>query len=227
MRVGTDGVLLGAWSFSAFANSEIPLRCMDVGCGTGLLALMLAQRFPKLACTGIEIEPEAAKEAQENFRQSAWADRLKCHVGNFLDLDSTVFPSQTFDLIISNPPFFNNGVVADGSRGVARHSESLPPEQLLTESYRLLKPQGHVAIIVPYEQADHLMAIARDLSLTPIYRTNIRHNPSRPIIRSMLEFVKDSANNAMDEDILYLHDAANRPTPEYRKLVEQFYLRIH
>ncbi len=227
MRVGTDGVLLGAWSFRYLENSGEAMSCMDIGCGTGLLSLMLAQRFSNAQITGIEIDTDATEEAQENFSQSPWAERLTCQCSDFLELGWEIFPDATFDLIISNPPFFLNGVIAEGSRGVARHSDSLPADQLFARSSRLLKPQGRIAIIAPYEQADQLIVTAEESGLRPMRRTDVRHNPSRPIIRSMIEFMKGTPEEGCIHETLSLHDSENKPTEEYRALVEDFYLRIH
>ena len=145
MKVGTDGVLLGAWT----PLDHSPDTILDIGAGTGLIALMLAQRSTAETIDAVEIDGAAYEQCVENFEASPWADRLFCyHVG----LDEFVAEMETpYDLIVSNPPFFTERVSSGNlSRDSARQNESLPFETLVDAVAKLLSPKGIFAVILPY-----------------------------------------------------------------------------
>ncbi|MBQ3910329.1 MAG: methyltransferase, partial [Muribaculaceae bacterium] len=144
MKVGTDGVLLGAW-----CNVTGARRVLDVGTGCGLIALMVAQRNQGAAVTAIDIDDEAVGEARVNVARSPWSDRVEALCVDFNDFAA----QEPFDLIVSNPPFFTENVMApDQSRNVARHSVSLTMEQLIGNSKPLLAHGGRLAFIAPTQQ---------------------------------------------------------------------------
>ena len=146
MKVGTDGVLLGAW-----ANAKGKQRILDIGTGSGLIALMLAQRTDAMI-TGIEIDPASATQAQENAAASPWADRLQIVATDIAGYTSY----QAFDLIVSNPPFFNEMLLPPGAaRSQARHTQALTFEALLFHVQRLLSPEGSFCAILPATALTH------------------------------------------------------------------------
>lgn len=144
MKVGTDGTLLGAWAQVPSASARI----LDIGTGTGLIALMMAQRFPKASVLGIDIDPDAVMQAKDNVAASSFASRITiCHK-NILDFKDSV----GFDAIVSNPPFFVDALTCpDHQRTMARHTLSLTYEGLMKSAFRLLKPDGFFSLVIPSE----------------------------------------------------------------------------
>ena len=170
MKVGTDGVLLGAWAFGGIPP-EREVRVLDVGCGTGVIALMLAQRFQSAIITGVEINSDAAGEAALNFSASSWGDRLSVTCSDFLEYAVMDGLPGFYDLIISNPPFFTNGALApDLSRRAARHEGSLDLASLMARASVLLKPGGRLGMVLPVEQQSRmeLQAALSGMTLVPI-----------------------------------------------------------
>jgi len=158
MKVGTDGTLLGAWA--NFSGQTI----LDIGTGTGVVALMLAQRFAQAKIDAIEINLLAAAEAQKNFAASPWANRLALHAQSVQTYQS----NQGYDLIVSNPPFYPEAAFSkalDQDRRQARSSLSLSFEALLTHSLRLLAPSGQLSVILPTAQALYLDGLAQQAGL--------------------------------------------------------------
>ena len=147
MKVGTDGVLLGAWTSVDHSH-----RLLDIGTGTGLIALMLAQRCPQAFITAIDIDAEAVEQARENALSSPWKDRVEV-----LLQDICTFPAnQQFDTIVSNPPYFIDSLKCpDDQRNTARHTDTLDAERLLASVARLLTDDGRFSIILPAEQTDY------------------------------------------------------------------------
>ena len=134
MKVGTDGCLLGAW-----ANLETSHMILDIGCGSGLIAIMAAQRCPSATITGVEIEEGASQQARENAEASPWSNRIEIINSDFL----SYFPNEKFDTIVSNPPYFVNSLKCkDSSRTVARHTSTLTFAELMSNAYRLLNTEG-------------------------------------------------------------------------------------
>lgn len=149
MKIGTDGVLLGAWCDGSQAR-----WALDVGTGCGLIALMLAQRYPLLQVEGIDIAPGAVDDARENFAGSPFAERLSVRQGDVLTADF----SRRYDLIVSNPPFFTEDTLPpEASRAAARHAVHLPAEAFARKITQILAPSGRVALIYPYREADRLV----------------------------------------------------------------------
>ena len=142
MKVGTDGVLLGAWTMP----SSYPHQILDVGTGTGLVAIMLAQRFTRSQIHAIDIDQASAEEAQFNAQSSPWSERLNITHCALQDYN----PSNKYDLIVSNPPYFRNTTQSqDQARATARNNDSLSLEYLVEKSYELLNENGELAFIIP------------------------------------------------------------------------------
>ena len=167
MKIGTDGVLLGAWT-----NLDLqPQTILDIGAGTGVLSLMLAQRSPSADLEAIEIDEAAYEQCVENFEASSWADRLFCyHAGLDEFMDEIEHP---YDLIISNPPFYAEQVSSgDAARDRARQKQSLPFEELLQGVAKLLAPEGLFSTIIPYKEEADFIALAASYGLFPKWMSN-------------------------------------------------------
>ena len=179
MKVGTDGVLLGAWA----AVRPQDRRMLDIGTGTGLIALMLAQRAPEAHVTGVDIDDVG--QARENAAASPWSGRVafaQCPVQEFET-------PEPFDLIVSNPPFFVDSLTCpDRGRTAARHAVHLPFGDLRDAVLRLLAPGGRFAVILPTAEAERFLAVCAG-RLALVRRTDVRTTPRRPAKRALMEFV--------------------------------------
>jgi tRNA1Val (adenine37-N6)-methyltransferase len=219
MKVGTDGILLGAW-----ATARQPDRCLDIGTGTGLIALMLAQRFPAATIDAIECEPQAAQQAAENFRKSPWSHRLRLVEGRIQSFET----SNAYNLIVSNPPWFRRSLIAGtAGRTLARHDESLPTSELFQAVHRLLTLAGTLCIIAPADDDEHLMDAARKAGLFPVRACNVIPRPSRPAGRVLLAFeLQAVASGVVRETLIVETDVRHQYTEEFRQLTRDFYLRF-
>ena len=214
MRVGTDGVLLGAW-----VSVEGVRRVLDVGTGSGLIALQLAQRCPGARITGIEIEPEAASQAHENVERSPWAERVEVVCGDFRDY----MPVEKFDLIVSNPPYFTDALRSpDARRRTARHTEELDYGLLFRHALDLLAPGGRMAVIIPTEVEVLALDSAFACGWFLCRRTNVYTKPGKKCRRLLLEFgTKPAVYVATD---LYIEKAEGGYSEAYAALTRAFYL---
>lgn len=220
MKIGTDGVLLGAWAFSDIR----PSRILDIGTGSGLIALMMAQRFPQAAITAIEIDTDAARQARENISASPWHDNI-----DIINLDFITYsPHAKFDAIVSNPPFFNEPILSPSSiRNTARHETSLPLPLLLRHAADLLDDNGSLALIIPVERVDQAIyqAALKHLDcthLTHVYSSDTQTAP----IRAMLQLKRGLADTFIRDRITLRHAHNNRPTQQYRQLTYDFYIKL-
>ncbi len=215
MKIGTDGVILGAWAF----ENTYPNRILDVGAGTGLISLMMAQRFPSAEVTGIEIDADAAEEARENISRSPWHDRISVIPGDF-----ATCVLKPVDAIVSNPPFFTTGLTAaDTQRAGARHEGSLTLGSLVNKSADILVRHGTLALILPYERLDETIYICalRHLDVSRIAR--IASRPGTVPIRVMLEFTMGLTQTYTQETI-YIRTHDNLYSQRYGALTRNFYL---
>jgi len=220
MKIGTDGVLLGAWA----PIHEHTFSILDIGSGTGIIALMLAQRSDADQIDALEIDENAYEQAVENFENSPWSDRLFCyHAG----LDEFMEePEDEYDLIVSNPPFYTeNYFSGDEQRDQARFTESLPFEDLVEAADLLLSENGIFAIIVPYKEEEKLIALANDFDLFPKKITRVKGTPTTEIKRSLLAFSRNVTEN-FPVDELVIEIARHEYTPEYIALTRDFYLKM-
>lgn len=215
MKVGTDGVLLGAWCLPP-ENGNV----LDIGSGTGLISLMLAQRFPSLQITGIDIDPGAIEESEINFKNSPWNERLQVIGCSLQD-----FPSQKFDFIVSNPPFFpkeKNFSATGASRQSARMDGDLNFEELFFHCDRLLTPNGKVALIIPYSEWEECRKIGEKNLLFPEMLTWVKGNKEAPIKRVLAQFSREKKEVKSSE--LIIENARHQYSEAYSKLTEGFYL---
>ena len=218
MKVGTDGVLLGAW-----AQVGAGCRALDVGTGTGVIALMLAQRGAATV-DAVEIDANAAEQARRNFATSPWADRLAAIHAPFAGFAERAQPEQ-YDLIVSNPPYFQQSLQpSDAQRAQARHADALPQQVLLQGAARLLKPNGALCVILPTAIAT---PFAEQAAAHGLYRTaevQVRSKPSAAPFRTLLRLQKNSAGCNRPE--LTIHTANGDYSPEFVELLREFYLRF-
>ncbi|GEM53412.1 tRNA1(Val) (adenine(37)-N6)-methyltransferase [Empedobacter brevis NBRC 14943 = ATCC 43319] len=216
MKVGTDGVLLGAWS-----NLETGDNILDIGAGTGLISLMLAQRFPNSRVDAIEIDYDAFLQAKENFEHSIFSERLKIK-NTSLQVYSN---DKKYDLIVSNPPFFtvNNSVDFD-ARKQARQQETLTFAELIEKSAKLLHKEGVANFIIPYDQMDIFCekTAQNDLKLSRI--VYVKGNSSSPIKRVLLEF--SFQERIVRKEELVIERERHQYTNEYISLTKDFYLKM-
>ena len=219
MKVGMDGVLLGAWVDPSGAE-----RILDVGTGTGLIALMMAQKNHDALVDAIGIDEDAYREASLNARQSAWNERIQvewCSFGEF-----AASTTQKYDLIICNPPFFTNGVKAPvQNRAQARHSDSLPLTDLISGATRLLSKNGRLALILPFEGLAEIEQLAEYNHLSVSRLCRIKPNPQKPIFRILIELTNTTCEIS-NESLLIEFETHHDYTPEYKELTRDFYLKF-
>ena len=219
MKVGTDGVLLGAWA----PLDHTPYSILDIGAGTGLIALMLAQRSNAEQIDAIEIDDDAYEQAVENFEDSPWGDRLFCyHAG----LDEFMEdPEEEYDLIVSNPPFYTEDYTSgDEQRDKARFAESMPFEDLVEASSILLSDVGVLAVIIPYKEEQNFIALAKAEELYPFKITRVKGTPQTEIKRSLIAFSRDKKE--ITENDLVIETARHQYTEDYTALTTDFYLKL-
>jgi tRNA1Val (adenine37-N6)-methyltransferase len=220
MKIGTDGVLLGAWA----PLEQNPFSILDIGTGTGVIALMLAQRSAAQQIDALEIDENAYEQATDNFENSPWNDRLFCfHAG----LDEFMEePEDEYDLIVSNPPFYAEDYKTNNEqRDLARFQDALPFEDLIEAADLLLSENGILAVIIPFKEEERFMAIAKEFELYPIKITRVKGTPTTEIKRSLLAF-KRYELPALDSDELIIETARHQYMPEYIELTKEFYLKM-
>jgi len=219
MKVGTDGVLLGAW-----VNLQGVQRVLDIGTGTGLIALMLAQRSQgqPVQIDAVELDPEACAQTRENIQQSPWPNRIQVHQGSAQDYAATCL--DRYDLLVSNPPFFTNVSKARSpSRTLARHSVALPQADLLQIAVQLLRHSGRLAVIYPPESAQHFQEKAAAFGLHCLRKLLVHPTSTRPIKRILLEL--SFTPSRCQESSLTLETSHHCYTPEFVALIKDFYLK--
>jgi tRNA1Val (adenine37-N6)-methyltransferase len=226
MKVGTDGILLGAW-----ADLRHSQRVLDIGTGTGLIALMVAQRSPSSIIDAVEIDRNAYLQAVDNVRRSPWSERIQVYHGSIQELVSSLSQanSLSYDLVISNPPFFANASKSPQlSRNLARHSDRLSVTELLQIAAQLLKPQGSLAVIYPWDMAQNLIAKASTFNLFSDRQLLIKPTSDRAIKRVLIQFIKSTtaqpslANPRIST--LVIEVAKHLYSPEFIALTQDFYL---
>ena len=219
MKVGTDGVLLGAW-----VNLENnPYNVLDIGSGTGLISLMLAQRSNAEIIDAVELNEFAYIQTVENFEQSNWADRLFCYHSSFQEFSGEI--DGTYDLIVSNPPFYTSTYkYLEKNRAMARHSESLPIEVLLKGVVKLLSKHGSCAFIIPYSESEIFIDFAKKSKLILNRITNVKGTAENKYKRCLLQF--SFLEKPLEKLELIIEKERHIYTPEYSNLVSDFYLKM-
>ncbi len=216
MRVGTDAVLLGAW-----ANTGDAKHILDVGAGTGVIALICAQRNPNAIIEAIEIDPGSSEDARYNFDRSPWKQRLKMHEGDFLKIIS----GEKFDLIISNPPYFSQSLRAsDPVRNTARHDDLLPAEAFMRHSRTLLTSAGIIALIIPRQQLKKWLDCGESHELFPRRICHVFTLAFKDSTRVMIEFSRVRSGEPAMESLL-IEKSPGELSEAYKTLTHEFYTK--
>ena len=221
MKVGTDGVLLGAWASLAHEPASI----LDIGTGTGMIALMLAQRSSAELIDALEIDEDAYEQAVENFEASDWGDRLFCYHAAFDEFVEEMQDEEKYDLIISNPPFYSaNYSSGDAQRDQARFADALPFEELLEGVSLLLSKSGKFSVIIPASEEINFLEIAKQFDLNPHRITRVKGDKNSEVKRSLLELGFSEKDCTPNE--LIIENTRHNYTSEYVDLVKDFYLKM-
>ena len=221
MKVGTDGVLLGAWA----PIDHKPYSVLDIGAGTGLIALMLAQRSQAEQIDAIEIDENAFEQCVDNFENSPWNDRLFCFHAS-LDSFMDDLEDEAYDLIVSNPPFYSEDFKTENEqRDLARFQDALPFEDLVEAASVLLSETGVLAVIVPYKEEAKLIALAKECDLFPLKITRVKGTPTAEIKRSLVAF-SFAETHELPIDELIIETARHQYTEDYIALTKDFYLKM-
>ncbi|AIM60529.1 tRNA (adenine-N6)-methyltransferase [Cellulophaga lytica] len=227
MKIGTDGVLLGAWA----SVDHNPYSILDIGAGTGIIALMLAQRSAADNIEAIELDADAYEQCTNNFEASDWADRLFCfHAGfdEFVDEYATdeTEEDELYDLIVSNPPFYAEEVTSGNeARDNARQNTSLPFSELVSGVAKLLTTNGRFATIIPYKEEEEFIKLAENFKLYPLKITRVKGNVKAEVKRSLLEFQKTPCTNIKTEELV-IENNRHVYTQDYINLTKDFYLKM-
>lgn len=226
MKIGTDSVLLGAWA-SLDAN---PKSILDIGAGTGVLALMLAQRSNAELIDGIEIDAAAYEQCVENFESSPWGDRLFCYHASLEEFvkelaDDEVETDQKYDLIISNPPFYTDTYKSDNQqRDLARFVDAMPFRHLIESASKLLSKQGTFTVIIPFSEEKEFIVLASKEHLYPNRILRVKGAPQSEIKRSLIEFSFQETRVSPKE--LIIETTRHNYTDDYIALTKDFYLKM-
>jgi len=217
MKVGTDGTLLGAW-----ANVAECKKVLDIGTGTGLIALMTAQRNKNAFIDAIDIDLDAAVQASENVANSPFSKQIRIHHTS-LQLFAQKTTPATYDLILSNPPYFSASLKCpEKRRSMARHNDTLPLNELLYHSTLLLTAKGRISLILPFEKQEELINLANKNNLYTTRQTNIIPSLGKQPKRILIEFSCQKKPFNMEE--LIIEKSRHQYTEAYQKLTQDFYL---
>lgn len=233
MKVGTDGVLLGAWTpLPPYREGVEAFQALEVGCGCGIVALMLAQRLQEngwqgnFSITAIDIHEPSCLEAAQNAAKSPWSGSLTVENMDFLRMPE----EKQFSLIVSNPPFFDESLKSpDAARNLARHNDTLPFAALLEKSEKLLQAGGILALVLPPRAFEKMQLLQEESAsrMALIRLTRVYPKPEKACERLLCAWQKTSGEQtvpAMHEDRLLIHDAQGGYEEAYRRLVKDFYL---
>lgn len=227
MKVGTDAILLGAW-----ASGDVGTDCdrnltsiLDVGTGSGIIALMMAQRFPTATVQALEIDEAAADQAAENFRSSRWANRLRVDQANFnrwIDTHS----DRRFELIVSNPPYFENSLrPPQAERRAARHADLLTTFQLITGAADLLEPRGSLCLIFPTSGRQTCIDQATAAGLSLQAECRVRPTSQHDVHRVLLRFGLHAETDPEVRELAIEHQR-HQYTDDYAALAGDFLLKL-
>ena len=219
MKIGTDAVLLGAW-----ANLEHhPNSVLDIGAGTGVIALMLAQRSNEETIDAIEIDENAYKQCVGNFENSPWSDRLFCYHASLEEFTDEI--DYKYDLIISNPPFYSDTFKSENKqRDLARFNDALPFHHLVESVSKLLSDEGKFSVIIPFKEEENFIELASNINLFPNRITRVKGSPTSEIKRSLMEFSFNK--NGLKINELIIEVERHQYTQDYINLTEDFYLKM-
>ncbi len=217
MKVGTDAVLLGAW-----ASVDNTNRILDIGAGSGVIALMLAQRSPEpIHIDAVEIEHQDAAQAKENISNSPWRSRISVHGVPIQHFTSAI----NYDLIVSNPPYFTNSFQPpDKKRLRTRHTVLLDFPELIKSVVRLLNPEGRFNVILPYTEGLEFIELAQQSALYCSRKWSFRSRKEKPTERLLMEF-KFHPTEKKEGEIIHYNESEEW-TDDYKALTKDFYLKL-
>lgn len=231
MKVGTDGTLLGAWARCPISPLGDKREVLDVGTGTGLIALMMAQRFPEARVMAIDIDAEAVQQAVENVAASPFADRIQVVQADVTTFDTPIRDIRDircsdyiqYDSIVCNPPYFVDSLTCpDRRRTLARHDRSLSYRQLMTAASRLLADDGELSVVIPFDCRIRLEQEAALAGLSKVRQCAVHTTPGKPPRRYLLAFRKHPA--PLEEETGILEDSPGHRSSWYQQLTKDFYL---
>jgi len=218
MKIGTDSVLLGAWT-----SLNNPFSVLDIGSGTGVLAMMIAQRSNAQNIEALEIDADAYEQCSENFEQSQWNDRLFCYHASLLEFAEEI--DDKYDLIICNPPFYSEDYkTKNEARDKARFNDAMPFEHLVYAVSQLLAEDGRFSVVIPYKEESHFITLASKTKLFPKRILRIKGNPNSKTKRSLLEFSFEKSEVKTSK--LVIETSRQNYTKDYISLTKDFYLKM-
>ena len=218
MKVGVDSVLLGAW-----VDAGRPLHILDAGAGTGILSLMMAQRYPDAKIDAVEIDEDACLQAQDNVAASRWGSRIRVWYDDFFHYAAHC--ALRYDLLISNPPYFTASLPSsDAKRNLARHDDRLPHGALLTAAARLLTPVGLLAIVLPPDKISGVMADAVRCGLHLRRMLQLKSRPAKPVYRTFMELSSAACEMRPEEHLCIEEADLSGKTDAYQQITKDFYL---
>lgn len=219
MKIGTDGVLLGAWT----PVENNPFSILDIGAGTGVLSLMMAQRSHAEIVDALEIDDSAYVQCVNNFEQSPWGDRLFCYHTSLKEFADEI--DDQYDLIICNPPFFSEETKTENyQKDLARFQDAMPFPILVESVSKLLSENGTFSVVIPFKEESRFTSIASEFKLYPNRILHVKGNPSSEIKRSFITF--SFHQSTIIKDILTIEISRHEYTPEYINLTKDFYLKM-
>jgi tRNA1Val (adenine37-N6)-methyltransferase len=220
MKVCTDACLFGAYVADRFQRTKPKFNVLDIGAGTGLLSLMLAQKNEDAKIDAVEIDRAAAEQARENFKASPWKDRLHIHHQPIQE-----FGFNTYDLIISNPPFYENDLKSDNTkRNLALHSSALGLDDLLDVVQKHISAHGKFAVLLPYHRSANFINHAQLKDLFLLEEISVKQTSRHPYFRSMLLFGKDKVQ--VKHSDLCIKEANDQYSKEFIELLKDYYLNL-
>lgn len=219
MKIGTDSVLLGSWT-SLKSN---PFSILDIGAGTGILSLMLAQRSSAEVIDALEIDDSAYEQCTENFENSPWNDRLFCYHASLQEFTEEI--EDKYELIICNPPFYSEDYKTESqSRDLARFQDAMPFDHLVECVSKLLSVDGVFSVVIPYKEEKRFVALATKVKLYPTRILNIKGTPDSKIKRSFIEFTFTEVKTEISE--ITIEISRHNYTDDYINLTKDFYLKM-
>ncbi len=219
MKIGTDAVLLGAWT----SLKHRPISVLDIGAGTGVLSLMMAQRSAAQNIEALEIDADAYEQCTENFENSPWADRLFCYHASLLEFVEEI--DDTYDLIICNPPFYSEDYKTDSkARDQARFNDAMPFEHILYAVAHLLSEAGLFSVIIPFKEESNFIDLASKVGLFPDRILQVKGHADSEIKRSLIEF--SSKVSDIETAELIIETSRHNYTEDYVALTKDFYLKM-
>jgi tRNA1Val (adenine37-N6)-methyltransferase len=218
MKVGTDGVLLGAWA----AQNDSPTSILDVGTGSGLIALMMAQRFPNTFIKGIDIHADSIEDAKYNVQNFPFNHQVEMDIADFVNFKS----DREFDFIVSNPPYFFMALLSKKEdKNRVRHQGHLNMKNFIQNAVYILSSKGKVALILPTKEILETIEIAQENELFISRICDIKSSENQEVIRKMVEFSKEQPLEVIQENLV-IYQSERVYTDEYKELTKDFYLNF-